>query len=122
MSVFCDSRSILENASSLLALSGDHLGNPSLTDDGIAVTSDTRVHKQLINVPQTHCLAVDKIFTVSCAVIPSRYRYLIVRAIQFGKIPSVVKGYRNLGVSHRTAAVCTAEYNVLHFASAQALG
>ena len=122
VAVFGNSRRVLEYAAALLALAGDHFGNFALPDDGIAVAADTGVHKQLVYIFQADCLTVDEVFAVPGAVIAARDGYFIIGTFQLGKILGVIKGNGNLGISHWTATVGTAENNVLHFASAQAFG
>ena len=113
---------LLNAGKQLLALPGDHLGNLALPDDRIAVTPDTGVHEQLINILQTHRPAVDEVFAVPGAIVASGHRHLVKRAVQLGKIPPVVERDRHLGIAHRAPAVRAAENDILHLAAAQALG
>ena len=122
VAVFCNTRSILKHAAAFLALTGYHLGDTSLTDDGVTVTANARIHKELVDILQTNTLAVDEVFTVARAIVTAGDRNLIVGAIQFCKFSAVIEGDRYLGVSHGATAVGTAKDNVLHFATAQALG
>ena len=122
MAVFRNSRRVLEHTAALLALAGNHLGNFTLPDDGVTVAPDTRVHEQLVDVLQTNRLAVDEIFAVPRAVVASGNGHFVERTVQFCKIAPIVKGDRHLGISHRTATVRTAENDVFHLTSAQALG
>ena len=122
IAVFCNTRSILKHATALLAFTGYHFGNTALTDDGVTVTANTRIHKELIDILETNALAVDKIFTVARAIVTAGNRNLIVGAIQFCKVSAVIEGDRYLGVSHGATAIRTAKDYVLHFATTQALG
>ena len=122
VTVLCNTRSILKHAAALFALTGYHFGNTALTDDRVTVTTNTGIHKKLIDILETNALAVDKIFTVTRTVIATGNRNFIVGAIQFCKISAVIEGDRYLGVTHGATAVGTAKDNVLHFATTQALG
>ena len=119
--VLCDSRSVLKYTSSLVALARDYLGYLTLTDYRISVTSDTRIHKHLVNITQTHSAAVDKILALSRAVIASCDSYLVVRTVQPTYHTRVVKGNGDLGVSHRLSTVSSAEDDILHLRSSDAL-
>ena len=116
-----DSRRVFENVTSFLALSRYHIGNSTLSDYRITVTSDTRIQKELINVTQANRAAIYIILTLARSEIASCYRYLVVRAIKTRGAAGVVKGHRYLGVSHRLTAVCTAKDNVLHLGRTQSL-
>ena len=121
MAVLGNTRSILKNASSLVALFRNDLGNLTLTDNGISVTADTRVHKQLVNILQAHGLTVDKILAFSRTIVTASDADLVVGTVKSALLVRIVKGYADLGISHRLSAVRTAEDNILHLASAQVL-
>ena len=120
--VLSNTRCVLKNRTALLALAGDHVGNTALSDDGVAVATDTRIKEQLIDVAQTDGLAVDEILTLARTEIAAGDRDLVIGTIQVSKSFGVIKGYRNLGVTHGAAAIGTAENNVLHLATAQGFG
>ena len=120
--VFGNARRILKCAAALVALLRNNLGNTALTDDGITISADTRIQKQLIDIPQTDCLAVDQIFTLSGTEIPSGNRNLVVRTIQMSLPYGIIKGNGHLGISHGAPAVRTAEDNVFHLTTTQGLG
>ena len=122
VAIFGNARRVLKDLTALLALPGHHLGDASLTDDGITVTSDTRIHEKLINILESDALAVDKVFTVARAVITAGNRYLVVGTIQFSDFSAVIQRNGYLRVSHGTTAVGTAEDDVLHLGSAQGAG
>ena len=122
ITVFCNTRSILKHATAFLALTGYHFGNTALTDDGVTVTANTRIHKELVDILEADALTVDEVFTVARTVVTAGNRNLIVGAIQFCKVSAVIKGDRYLGITHGTTTVGTAENNVLHFATTQVLG
>ena len=122
VAVLGNSRRVLKHTAAFLALTRHHFGNSPLTDDRVTVTTDTRVHEQLVDVLETNTLAVDKIFTVTRAVVTACDRYLVVGAIQLCKLAAIIKGDRYLGVSHGTAAVSSSKDDVLHLRAAKALG
>ena len=121
VAVLGNTRSILKNGATLLALTRDHLGNTALTDDGITVTADTGIHKQLVNIAQTASTAIDKILTLARTVVAAGDRDLVVGAIQALLVVAVVQGDGNLRIAHRLTAVCTAKDNVLHLGASQRL-
>ena len=118
----CNTRGILKGTAAFVTLTRNHFCNTALTDDGITVSADTRIHKQLVNIAQSDRAAVDEIFTLSLTEVASCDGYLVVGAIQLSKIPGVVKGHGYLCIAHGTAAVGTAEDNVLHLGATQGLG
>ena len=120
MTVFRNARGILEYAAPLIALAGDDVGDPPLTDYGVTVSSDAGIEKHLIDVAQANLLAVYEVFAVAAAVVTPRDGDLVVRAIYPACLCGVVKGDRHLRISHRLAAVGTAEDDILHLGAAQA--
>ena len=122
VAVFGNARSVLKNAAALIRFTGDDLRDLTLTDDGIAVSANARIHEQLINIAQTAGATVDKIFTLARAVIAARHDHLIVGAIQAMIAVGVVKGHRDLGKAHGATAVGTAEDDILHLGAAQTFG
>ena len=121
VAVFGDACGILEYAAPLVAFARHYIRDPALTYYRIAVASDAGVEEHLINVAQTDLLAVYEIFAVAVAVVTARNGYLVVWAVYFSRRTGVVKCDRHLGIAHRLAAVRTAEDDVLHLGTAQAL-
>ena len=122
VTVFRNTRGVLEHTAALVGFTGNDLGNLTLTDDRIAVLTHARVHKQLLNITQQAGLTVDEIFALTGAVATSGDHDLVIWVIQSIFGIGVVKGHRNLGKSHGTSAVGTRKDNVFHFGTAQALG
>ena len=114
MSVLRDSRRVLKYVTSVVALLCNYLGNTSLTDYRISVTTNAGIHKQLVYVLKTYCASVYKIFALSRAVITSCNRYLVIRAVKATYCVGIVKRNGNLGISHRTTGICSAENDILH--------
>ncbi|CDE05600.1 unknown [Anaerotruncus sp. CAG:390] len=100
MTVFRNARGILEYAAPLIALAGDDVGDPPLTDYGVTVSSDAGIEKHLIDVAQANLLAVYEVFAVAAAVVTPRDGDLVVRAIYPACLCGVVKGDRHLRISH----------------------
>ena len=71
MSELCNTRSVLKDISSVLALTGDDLGDLSLTDDGIALASDACIKEKLIYITESYRSFVYKIFALARTVIAS---------------------------------------------------
>ena len=122
MAVLGDTRCVLEDAPSLITLSGDDLGNLTLTNDGIPVTAHTRVHEKLVDVLQSHRLAVYVVFTVARTVITAGNRHLVVHTVKAVFGIAIVKGNRHLGISHGLTTVRAAKDNILHAVSADVFG
>ena len=121
MAVLGNARRVLKDATALVALARDDLGDLTLTDDRVTVASDTRVHKELVDVAQTYGLAVDIIFTLARTVVTAGDRDLVVGTVKSAEEIGIVEGHRDLGIAHRSAAVSTAENDILHLGSADAL-
>ena len=117
-----DAGRILKNAPAFLALAGNHLGDASLPDDGVAVPPDAGVQEQLVDIPEAHRLAVDEVFRLSAPEIAPRDGHAVIGAVQPAEIRCIVEGHGHLGIAHRAAAVRTAENDILHLAPAQGLG
>ena len=109
----------LKNFTAFARLCGNYLGNASLTDYRITVTSKTRVHKKLADIFQTHLRAVYHIFAFTAAVKLSRYRDLLGRYLQNSPVVDDVERYRCK--AHRLAELRTREDNVLHFSASERL-
>ena len=119
MSEFCNSRRILKNIASVLTLSRHHVGNSSLTDYRITVTSDSRVQEKLIDVLEADRATVYVVFTLARAEITPRDRHLVIRTLKVRRTVSIVKRDRDLRKAHGLAAVGSAEDDVLHFSRTQ---
>ena len=119
VAVFGNARSFLKDGSSFLALLGNYLGNLTLSYDRISLTSDTRIHKQLVYIAKTLGLSVDEIFTFTRAEITAGYGYLVVVRIKSVFRVRIIKGNGNLGTAHLTSVVSTAEDNVFHLRTSE---
>ena len=91
-----------------------------MADHGVAVAPESRVHKQLMDIAQTHCLAVQLIFALTRAVIAAGDGDLVLVAVIQGAV-GVIEAQSDLGKAHRLSERRAAEYDVLHFRAAQAL-
>ena len=122
--VLDNTRRFLEDRAALVVFLRNDLRDSALTDDGIAVSAKTRIQKELVDILETHSLAIDKIFAVADTVIASGDRDLIV----FGKrrdlafLLGIIKGNGDLCVSHRTALLRSRKNDVLHLTAADILG
>ena len=112
-----NSRRFLEYLAALSAPCVDDLRNASLPDYGIPVTTQSRAHKQLLNILQAGLLSVDKVLALARAVKLSRNENLVRVDVQ--RPVGVVHGQRDLRESHRLALNSAVEDNVLHFFAAQ---
>lgn len=62
----------LENRASFVVFLGNDFGDLALPDDGIAVAAKSCPHKKLMDIFETHRLAVVEVFTLADAVITPR--------------------------------------------------
>ena len=62
IAVFGNARRLFKNLSPLLRLGGNDVLDPALSDDGIAVSAETGVHEQHLNVLEAHRCVVDEVF------------------------------------------------------------
>ena len=112
-----NARRLLENLPAVLGPGGYNAVDLALPYDGIAVSSQARIHKQLVYVPQAHRGLVDEILAFPGAVIPPGDRH---RIIVKGQPPvSVIDGQRDLRVAHGLSHGSAAEDHVLHFRASQ---
>ena len=123
MTELCDACGVLKDTAALVTLTGDNVSDTALTDDGVAVTSDTGVEEELVNITKSYLALVYKIFAVAVSVIAAGYRNLVIGTVKscVGSDLGIIKGDRNLGVAHRLAAVRTAEDDILHLRTSEAL-
>ena len=88
------------------------------TDEGVALTPQAGVHKQLVDVLETDRLLVDIIFTFSAAVIAAGDHHFT--GIHTGKYAvTVIQDQRNLCKTNGISLFRSAENHILHLASAQ---
>ena len=89
----------------------------ALPDVGVALTPQTRVHQQLVNVAQARGLAVDVVFALAGAIVApgdaDLGRFDAQRAVL------IIQHQRRLGKADRRALLRAAEDHVLHLDAAQ---
>ena len=111
---------LFEHIAPLRRARRDKVGDSALADHGIAVASESRVHKQLVDIAQAHCLTVQLIFALTRAVIAAGNGDIVFVAVVEGAI-GVIEAQSDLGKAHRFSQRSTAEDDILHFRAAQAL-
>ena len=116
-----DARRLLEHIPALSGTGGDKIGYPALTDHRVAVTAETRIHKQLVNIAQPARLAVDEILALSRAVVAAGDGDLILVAAVEAAV-GVVEPQGHLGVAQRLTLARAAENDVLHLGASEGLG
>ena len=79
IAVFGNAGCFFKNIAAIFAFARKDLADLALSDDRIAVTADTRIHKQLVNILETNSLTVNKIFTLTRTIVPSGHGDLIIR-------------------------------------------
>ena len=118
VAVFADARRLLKDLAALAALDGQDLVDLALSDDGIALAAHARVHEELVDVLETHRLAVDIVLRLARAVVPPRHGDL--RLVAGGKnVLGVVDHERHLRKAHLAALLRAAEDHVLHLRAAE---
>ena len=120
-SVLGNTGRFVKDTAALIALLGHDLRNTALADDGITLPADTRVHKQLVDIPQANRLAVDVVLTLPGAVVAAGNGDLIVGRIDAVFRIRIVKGDGYFGETHGAIAVGADEDNVLHLTAADIL-
>ena len=112
-----DARRLLKNLPAVLGTGGHDAVDLALADDGIAVPSQARVHKELVDILQAHGVLVDEVLALSRAVIPPGNGH---RIVVEGKAPvGVVDGEGDLGKTQGLPLGGAVEDDVLHFRAAQ---
>ena len=116
----CDTGSFLKDFPAVGALGGKNFIYTALSNDGIAIMTQTGIHKYLPDIPQTYPLAVEVIFTFTGAeIFPCHHDFCgIHRELSGG----IVQNQCNPGCTHGAAFCCTAKDNILHLGTSQALG
>ena len=114
------SRRLFEHIAPLRRARRDKVGDSALADHGIAVASESRVHKQLVDIAQADSLAVQLILALARAVVAAGDGDIVLVAVVEGAV-GVIEAQSDLGKAHRLSERRAAEYDVLHFRAAQAL-
>ena len=118
VAVLADARRLLEHLTALTAFDGQDLVDLALSDDGVALPAHAGVHKQLVDILETHGLAVDVIFRLPAAVVAASDGHL--RLVPAGEdVLRVVDDQRHLCKAHLAALLRAAEDHVLHLGSPQ---
>ena len=120
MTVFGNARRLLKNLAAIRALNRQDLINASLTDIGIALPSETRIHKQFVNVTQADGLPVDIVFAFTGTIIPAGDHQLV-RVVSDGAV-GIIQNKRRLREADLRTLFRTAENDILHFLTAQRAG
>ena len=116
-----DTCRLLKNIPAVGAFGADDLSDASLSDDGIAVTSHTGIHKEFRHILQTDIFAVDAVLTVTTAVqLSGNTDYSTIGISQFAGL--VVDLQRNCRKAHCFPGLCAGENNVLHLVATERLG
>ena len=120
VTVLGNTGSFFKNFTAVSALQRQNFINSALADIGIAFFAQTGVHKHFVDVTQTGRLAVDIVFTITAAVIPTRNHNLvgIVRQSAIG----IVQDQSCLGKANGSSFLRTAKDHVLHLRATESLG
>ena len=110
----------LKDFSAIRALCRQNLINAALSNDGIAVMSQTGIHEHIANVSQTHAFPIQVIFALTGTEIFAGDHDL--RRLDRKLSGRVVQNQRDLRRAHGTAPRRAAKHHIFHFCTAQALG
>ena len=115
-----DAGGFLEDLPALAALGGQNLVDLALADDGVALSAHAGIHEQLGHILEADGLAVDIVFALAAAVVPAGNSNL---ALLHGgeNMLRVVDHQRHLGKAHLGPLGSTAEDDILHLGSPEAL-
>ena len=117
VAVLADAGGLLKNFPALTAFDRDDFLDSALSDDGIAIPSQTGIHQQLGDVPQANRRFVDSILAFSRTVELSGNGDII--RIDRKLAVGVVDGQRDAGKAGRLAVVGPQKDDILHLLSAQ---
>ena len=106
--------------SAIRAFCRQNLINTALSNDGIAVMSQTGIHEHIANVAQTHAFPIQVIFALTGTEIFAGDHDL--RRLDRKLSNRVVQNQRDLRRAHGTAPRRAAKHHIFHFCTAQALG
>ena len=114
-----DADGLIEEVTTLLRLTGEDLVDLALSDDGVAVLTDTGIVEKLVDVLQTTLRAVQHVLRLARAVETTGNRHLVVIDIQ--DAVRIIEGDRHEGRALRAAKLRAGEDDILHGASTQLL-
>ena len=114
-----DADRLIEEVTTLLRLTGEDLVDLALSDDGVAVLTDTGIVEKLVDVLQTTLGAVQHVLGLARAVETTGNCHLVVVDIQ--DTVGIIEGDRHEGGALRAAKLRAGEDDVLHGASTQLL-
>ena len=114
-----DACGLLKNLPSVGAAGRDDLPDAALTDNGIAVSAETGIHQEAVDVLQADRFPVDVIFALPAAIIAAGQHDL--GAVGVKNMGRVVDDQRDLGKAQGIALLGAAKDHVLHFGAAQRL-
>ena len=120
MAVLGDTGSLLENLTAVRTFSGQNFINSALTDIGITLFAQTGIHKQLVDITKSCRLAVNIVFTVAAAIIPTGNHHLI-SIIGQGAV-AIIQCQGCFRKTNCHTLLGTAENHVLHFGATESLG
>ena len=115
-----DTRGLLKDLPAVGALDGQDLINAALTDNGIALTAQTGVHEQLVDVLQPAGAPVDIVFALAGAVIPAGHRHL--SFLHGEDVGGIVDDKGDLGKAQALPLGCTVKDHILHFSAPERFG
>lgn len=119
IAVFGNARRLFKNLPPLLRLGGNDVLDPALSDDGIAVSAETGVHEQHLNVLEAHRCVVDEVFARPRPIAAAGDLHIVRVKIQ--RAIGVADDERHLGKAHRLAQGGAVENDILRFVAAQRL-
>ena len=110
---------LVKNLTAIVGARGNDFVNTSLTDNGVTIATQTRIHKQHTDILKTHRGTIELVLTAAGAIAPTGNTHLI--RIHFQHTSGIVDDQGHLCIAHRTTLSGTIENNVLHLGSTQRL-
>ena len=121
MAVAGDAGGLLKDLPAVGGLDGQDLIDLALSDDGVPLPAQARVHEQLVDVLEPHRAAVDVVLTLPGAVVPPGDHDLAL--VHVGEdVLGIVQHEGNLGEAKLLALGGAAEDDVLHLAPPEGPG
>ena len=115
-----DAGGLLKNLPAVGALDGQDLIDLTLSNDGVALPAQPRVHKQLVDILEPDGMAVDVVFALPRTVIPPGDHDLALLPVE--EMPGIVQHQRDLCKAQLLPPGGAAEDDVLHLAAPERLG
>ena len=107
-----DTGSLFEDFSTVFRLCGKYIVNTALTDDGITVFTEARIHEKLQDILHAAVYMVDLVFTLSGSIKTSGDLYFVI--LDREDPVGVIERHGDFRKTHGPSGLCTVKDHVLH--------